>query len=113
MCPLSGGKPSGGAFEIGVAGVLAELRYSGDGYYADDPDNCWVALGNMSPSDCDLAGIEATGEDCDGPAYWEVPERAGPVYDLICRLWPEIWAASQDLIDQHKEIRAEWRKRGL
>ena len=107
------GKPLRGAFEIGVAGVLAELRYSSEDYDADDPDFCWQVLGNMSPSDRALAGIGDTCEDYDDPAYWEVPERAGPVYELVCRLWPEIWATSRKLIDESKERREEWRRQGV
>ena len=107
------GKLTHGTFEVGVAGVLAELRYSGDGYYADDPDYCWEVLSNMSPTDRDLAGVGITCEDHDDPAYCDVAERAGPVYELVCRLWPEIWAASRELIDEHKELRKGWRRRGV
>ncbi len=93
--------PTEAAFEVGVAGVLAEMRYQdgAEDAYFDDPDACRVMLDGMSPTDRDVAGFDPWDDDLSNDTL----DRVEAAFKLICTLWPDIWAGSRVLIKQHRE----------
>ncbi len=96
---------SDGAFNIGVAGCLAECI--NDDLYWDSQDPYvlrFELIEGMSPTDRALARIDELPEDDDDPFFLALADKVELAHSLVRRLWPEIWGMSRQLIEEHKMI---------